>query len=136
MNLFDNLSSYIERKLFTLNTGHTMSAYLGFLKGYETIYDSINDKFIYDNVKEAMIESGEGLIQKYSFNRESHLNYIDKIINRFKNPHLIDNVLRVGREPMRKLSKDDRFVKPILTAYNYGKKIEKLCFRSSVCFKI
>lgn len=135
MNLVDNLSSYIERKLFTLNTGHTMTAYLGFLKGYETIYDSINDKFIYDNVKEAMIESGEGLIQKYSFNRESHLNYIDKIINRFKNPHLIDNVLRVGREPMRKLSKDDRFVKPILTAYNYGKKIEKLCLGAACALK-
>ena len=126
-NIVENLQAYVERKLFTLNTGHTMCAYLGFLKNYETIYDSINDEFIYENVKEAMIESGEGFIEKYNFNRENHLLYIDKIIKRFKNPHLVDYVLRVGREPMRKLSHNDRFVKPILTAYGYGKKIDKLC---------
>lgn len=127
MNLVDNLEAYIERKLFTLNTGHAMTAYLGFNRGYETIFDSINDEFIYENVYEAMKESGEGLVLKYSLDYDNHMKYIDKIINRFKNPYLRDEVLRVGREPMRKLSKDDRFIKPILTSYSYNKKIDKLC---------
>lgn len=127
MNLVNNLQAYIERKLFTLNTGHAMTAYLGFNKGYETILDSINDEFVYENVYEAMKESGEGLVLKYSLDYDAHMKYIDKIINRFKNPYLKDEVLRVGREPIRKLSKEDRFIKPILTAHSYNKKIDKLC---------
>ncbi len=134
-NLVDDLYSYVERKLFTLNTGHTITAYLGFIKGYKTIYESINDKFIYENVKEAMIESGEGLVEKHGFDEEKHLKYIDIIIERFRNPYLLDDVLRVGREPMRKLSKNDRFVKPILTSYSYGKKIDKLCFGAASALK-
>ena len=44
MNLVDNLMAYIERKLFTLNTGHAITAYFGYLKGYRTIDESINDE--------------------------------------------------------------------------------------------
>ena len=47
MNLADNLIAYIERKLFTLNTGHAITAYLGNLKGLKTIADSIADEEIY-----------------------------------------------------------------------------------------
>lgn len=135
MNRVGNLHSYIERKLFTLNTAHSMIAYLGFNKGYETIFESINDSYIYKNVYNAMIESGEGLILKHSFDREDHVKYIDKIINRFKNPYLIDSVIRVGREPMRKLSRDDRFIKPILTSISYGKEVDSLCFGASYALK-
>ena len=41
MNLADNLMAYIERKLFTLNTGHAITAYFGYLKGYNTVDESI-----------------------------------------------------------------------------------------------
>lgn len=135
MNLVDDLVSYVERKMFTLNTGHSMTAYLGYLKGYKTIFESINDEFIFENVRECMMESGSGLIRKYFFDRETHLNYINKIIERFKNPYLEDEVLRVGRDPMRKLSLNDRFVKPILTCYEFGEKIDKLCFGVSCALK-
>lgn len=30
----ENLPAYLERKLFTMNTGHATTAYLGHLKGY------------------------------------------------------------------------------------------------------
>ena len=50
-----------------------------------------------------MIESGKGLIAKYNFDEEAHYKYINKIIDRFKNPYLKDDVARVGREPLRKL---------------------------------
>ena len=135
MNKVCNLHSYIERKLFTLNTAHSMTAYLGFNKGYETIFESINDPYIYKNVCDAMVESGEGLISKYSFDREEHMKYINKIINRFKNPYLVDSVLRVGREPMRKLSRNDRFIKPILTSSSYGKDINALCLGVAYALK-
>ena len=120
MNLVDDLMAYIERKLFTLNTGHAITAYFGYLKGYETIEESIKDEVIYDFVKKAMIESGKGLIAKYNFDEEAHYKYINKIIDRFKNPYLKDDVARVGREPLRKLNENDRLIKPLITARGFN----------------
>ena len=54
MNPADNLIAYIERKLFTLNTGHAITAYLGRMKGYMTICQSISDEHIHTIVKAAM----------------------------------------------------------------------------------
>lgn len=120
MNLADNLIAYVERKLFTLNTGHAITAYLGKLKGHKTIEESINDPEILAVVKAAMQESGEGLVAKYGFDHDAHFAYIDKILGRFRNPHLQDDVTRVGREPLRKLSANDRLIKPTMTARQHG----------------
>lgn len=58
-----------------------------------------------------MRESGRGLVALYeAFDRDAHFAYIDKIIGRFRNPYLCDDVTRVGREPLRKLSAGDRLV--------------------------
>ncbi len=126
MNLADNLMAYIQRKLFTLNTGHCITAYAGILAGHKTIDQAIQDPKIYDLVKAAMTQSGDGLIQRFGFDKEAHYKYIDKIINRFKNPYLKDDVTRVGREPLRKLSADDRLVSPLTTALSYGLPVDQL----------
>ena len=126
MNLVDNLMAYIERKLFTLNTGHAITAYFGYLKCYNTVDESIKDEVIHDLVKKAMIESGQGLIAKYNFDKEEHFKYIDKIIGRFKNPYLKDDVARVGREPLRKLNENDRLIKPLMTAKSFNLDIDNL----------
>ncbi len=124
----DSLPAYLERKLFTLNSGHAICAYLGALKGYETIRDSIGDKAIADMVYRAMQESGEGLIKKFSFDADAHHAYVDKIFSRFQNPYLEDETQRVGREPIRKLSPDDRLIKPLVTADSYGLPVDHLLF--------
>ena len=115
-----NLMAYIERKLFTLNTGHAITAYLGQLAGYQTIRDAILDPAIREAVKNAMRESGEVLIQRYAFDPQQHAAYIDKILTRFENPYLHDEVERVGRQPLRKLSENDRLIKPLRGTLEYG----------------
>ena len=120
MSLVDDLMAYIERKLFTLNTGHCITAYLGKLRGLPTIDKAIADPDVFATVYAAMQESGAGLIKKHGFDAEKHAAYIDKIIGRFKNPYLQDDVTRVGREPLRKLSPSDRLIKPWTTAAGYG----------------
>ncbi|WP_317855723.1 mannitol-1-phosphate 5-dehydrogenase [Chakrabartyella piscis] len=126
MNLVENLMAYIERKLFTLNTGHAIASYLGYLKGYETVDQSIADEEIYKIVSSAMAESGKGLEQKHGFDWEAHKKYIVKIISRFQNKYLQDDVARVGREPLRKLSATDRLVNPMMTAYGFGLPVDNL----------
>lgn len=126
MTLTKNLMAFIERKLFTLNTGHAITAYLGVLKGYKTIKESIEDPEIKNIVLGAMKESGEVLINRYNFDRESHYKYIEKILGRFKNPYLVDEVVRVGREPLRKLSYNDRLIKPLRGTIEYNTNNENL----------
>ena len=128
MQTTDNLMAFVERKLFTLNTGHAITAYLGVLKGYETVKESIEDEEIQKLVVSAMKESGEVLINRYGFDRETHYKYIDKILGRFKNPYLKDEVKRVGREPLRKLSFNDRLIKPLRGTMEYNLKNDNLIY--------
>ncbi|WP_404455459.1 mannitol-1-phosphate 5-dehydrogenase [Virgibacillus necropolis] len=107
-----DLTPYIERKLFTVNTGHTIPAYIGRYMGYETINDAMKDQTVQKIIKGALSESGEALIQTYDFNREEHQAYVNKIIQRFMNPHISDEVTRVGRGPIRKLGPQDRLIRP------------------------
>ncbi|WP_431800435.1 mannitol-1-phosphate 5-dehydrogenase [Halobacillus andaensis] len=108
----ENLTPFIERKLFTVNTGHAAAAYLGRKHGHSTIKEAMDDQAVLDKVKGTLEETGLVLIGKYQFNREDHHDYINKIIDRFKNPSISDEVTRVGRGPIRKLGPKDRLVRP------------------------
>jgi len=116
----DNLDPYIERKLFTVNTGHCSAAYLGFLRGYETIQQAMADEELTSLVREVLMETGAVLVSKHGFDQAEHTKYIEKNLERFRNPSLTDEVSRVGRSPIRKLSANDRLVSPALEAYARG----------------
>ena len=120
MELTDNLMAFVERKLFTLNTGHAVTAYYGKLKGYRFVKESIEDENVKAFVKAVMQESGAVLIKRYGFDSQAHAAYIEKILKRFANPYLVDDVDRVGREPLRKLSYNDRLIKPLRGTLEYG----------------
>ncbi len=120
MELTDNLMAFVERKLFTLNTGHAVTAYYGKAKGYQWVKESIEDENVKAFVKAVMQESGAVLIKRYGFDPQAHAAYIEKILKRFANPYLADDVDRVGREPLRKLSYNDRLIKPLRGTLEYG----------------
>ena len=126
MTPVDNLEAYVERKLFTLNTGHATAAYIGKMKGLGTIGESIADPAVFPVVKAVMQQSGEGLVRKFGFDHDAHFAYIEKILKRFSNPYLKDDVDRVGREPLRKLAPNDRLILPMLTARGFGLPYDKL----------
>ncbi|WP_427172899.1 mannitol-1-phosphate 5-dehydrogenase [Arthrobacter sp. 92] len=108
----DNLEPYIERKLFTVNTGHAAAAYFGFEAGLEKISDAMADQDVAADVRAVLDETKELLIHKHGFNREEQDAYVEKILGRFTNPHLPDTVSRVGRAPLRKLGRHERFIGP------------------------
>ncbi|MCF3778913.1 mannitol-1-phosphate 5-dehydrogenase, partial [Salmonella enterica subsp. enterica serovar Weltevreden] len=79
MELTDNLMAFGELTLFTMNTGHDITAYLGTLDGNQTIRDAIIDESIRSLVKVAMEERGAVLIKSYGFDADKHAEYIHKI---------------------------------------------------------
>ncbi|MFT8311474.1 MAG: mannitol-1-phosphate 5-dehydrogenase [Sporolactobacillus sp.] len=120
MQIVPDLAPYIERKLFTVNTGHATTAYLGYQAGKEKIHEALRDSDIYQDVKATIEETGAYLIKQYGFKPEVHEKYIEKILHRFQNPKLNDDVTRVGRSPLRKLGPEDRLVKPAREAEKLG----------------
>lgn len=118
----DDLAPYIERKLFTVNTGHAATAYFGLAKGYETVLEAISDEEVESMVRGVLAETSFYITETYGFDPKKHQAYVDKIIGRFKNPNISDDLVRVGRSPLRKMSRKDRFVAPALGVLALGKK--------------
>ncbi|MGO2853519.1 MAG: mannitol-1-phosphate 5-dehydrogenase [Tetragenococcus koreensis] len=115
-----DLTPYIERKLFSVNTGHATTAYTGNYYRYTTIGEAIADDKVLNQLKAVLQETGDLLIAKWDFARSQHEQYIQKIIERFKNPYISDDVSRVARTPIRKLGYDERFIRPIREAKERG----------------
>ncbi|MCM3732051.1 mannitol-1-phosphate 5-dehydrogenase [Fictibacillus nanhaiensis] len=115
----DDLTPYIERKLFTVNTGHAVAAYTGFQAGMKTIKDAMENPEVFDIVKNTLQETGSVLVKKYNFNSDEHQKYIEKIIGRFTNPYINDEIPRVARGPLRKLGRNDRLVNPSIQYLEY-----------------
>ena len=122
MTLVDNLGAYIERKLFTVNTGHASIAYLAYQKGLPDISSAMRDEDIVAAARAVWAETSAMLIDKYGFDPIVHQKYVMTTEERFKNPEISDEVTRVARGPKRKLSAGDRLVSPAIQLIESGKK--------------
>jgi len=108
----DDLGPFIERKLYTVNTGHATAAYYGYNRKKEYIHEVMADPELLKIVKDTLKETSEYLVLKDGVDRKDQERYVDKIIKRISNPVLKDVVTRVGRQPLRKLSRNERFIGP------------------------
>ncbi|MDD2485939.1 MAG: mannitol dehydrogenase [bacterium] len=106
----DNFIAYVERKLFIHNAGHALSAYEGYIKGYRFIYEAVEDEDIHRRVYGALREARLALEKKHGLDRLGLQENIDDLLRRFGSRKLRDTVLRVGRDPYRKLASRDRLV--------------------------
>ncbi len=111
---------YIERKLLTVNTGHSAIAYLGYAKGMPTIPAALGDEHIRETVSKTLEETGLLLVHEYGFDPEELAGYRRKVLARFENPRISDDVARVARTPIRKLGRKERFVSPALRLFEMG----------------
>ena len=122
----DDLKPYIERKLFTVNTGHAAAAYYGHVRGKKTIDEALDDKEIRDIVHNCLAETSHLIVTKHGISKHEQQQYVDKIIKRISNPLLKDIVERVGRAPLRKLSRKERFIGPAYELAEMGAKVDAL----------
>lgn len=116
----ENLAPYIERKLFTVNTGHAAAAYFGAQHGIARISDALADDTIAASVTAALEETSAVLVATHGLDAAELAEYRATILERFRNPELVDTVQRVGRQPLRKISRHERFVGPAAMAAEHG----------------
>ena len=107
------LEPFIERKLFSVNSGHATSAYTGAYYGAQTILEALQNVTVKNNVEAVLAEIRNLLIAKWGFEEAALVDYHKVIISRFENPFIVDDVARVARTPIRKLGYDERFIRPI-----------------------
>lgn len=116
----DDLTPYIERKLFTVNTGHATIAYHGAVAGAASLAEALAEPRIRSEVEAVLAETSGLLVEKFGFDPGDHAEYVATAISRFENPALPDTPVRVGRQPLRKLGRHERFVQPAAEAAERG----------------
>lgn len=122
----DDLAPYIERKLFTVNTGHATTAYAGWAAGIETIAEALQSPQIRAAVEASLADTSRLLVAKFGFDAAEHAAYVARAIERFENPALPDTCERIGRQPLRKLSRHERFVQPAAELLERGERADAL----------
>ncbi len=122
MSAYAPFGLYIERKLFIHNMGHSLTAYLGNLKGYEYIWQAIEDPETEVLALRAMTESALALSIRYGVPFKELYEHVEDLLYRFTNKKLGDTVFRVGRDLRRKLSPGDRVVGAIRSCLEAGVK--------------
>jgi mannitol-1-phosphate 5-dehydrogenase len=122
----DDLAPYIERKLFTVNTGHASIAYLGAVAGHERLSDALADVAVRRGVERVLEETSALIVADHAFTADEQAEYRGRILQRFQNPDLPDTVERVGRQPLRKLSRRERFIEPAARLAARGEPVDGL----------
>ena len=130
LHLVPNLAPFLKRKIYTVNTGHACAAWHGFRLGYGSVNQALTDQTVYQLVSQALAESSAGLCSEYaceySWGWEEQQAYCHKVLERFQNPFIIDDVLRVGRQPLRKLGMEERIDGPLKLAEKHGHAVDYL----------
>jgi mannitol-1-phosphate 5-dehydrogenase len=108
----ENFKAEVERKLFTHNLGHASLAYLGYLKGYTYIHEPFADEFVSSVFEKALDETSQALLKRYpeALDPHEHRRVRQDVRTRFGNPMVGDTIVRVAKDPIRKLSPEDRLI--------------------------
>lgn len=120
LELVENQSARLERKLFVHNGGHAVCGYFGFHRGHKYIHEAVADPVVAEHVLGALDELGEVVRRKHGFSPESIAEYKQDLCRRGAVPEMRDEILRVVRDPIRKLSPRERLVAPAKLAVQYG----------------
>ncbi|MCP9981520.1 hypothetical protein [Actinomadura madurae] len=111
----------LREKLFVFNTGHAFTAYLGWLRGHRTIDTAIRDPFVRPVVTGALLAARRAVLAAHpclcpghapDLVADVHAPVAD-VLARYGNTELADPVVRVARDPIRKLAPGDRLLGPV-----------------------
>ena len=120
LELVDDVGKYYARKLYTNNLGHAVLSYAGTPKGYRNTVEAMADPEIRAWVEGALHESGRALIHRYGFSETQMQKHLETLLLRYENPGLIDDLQRLGRDPLRKISPQERIMQPLDWCGEYG----------------
>jgi len=115
----NNIEGEISKKISLLNGVHAALAWHRFgIDKFEikTIQEALNQVETQSFINKLYEQLVPIISQQYGFSIAYLNDYKDQLLARFTNPYLVDELERVGRNPITKLQKDERILKPLLFA--------------------
>ena len=107
---FTPFNLFIQRKLFMHNMSHALSAYLGYLRKYEYVYQAVADYDIRYCAFRALVSSALAVSKENGVEIQGLIAHAENLLYRFTNTALADTVERVGKDTKRKLGANDRLI--------------------------
>ena len=106
----DDFAVYTARKLYLHNAGHAVLGYLGYRKGLALGYEALEDPDVRRILDGALEEAVRGIAARYAADEGWLRAHVADLLRRFANRALADPVVRLARDPLRKLAPEDRLV--------------------------
>ncbi len=127
LKLVPEFTGFLERKFYTYNAANGTVSYIGALLGYEKLADAAHDERIIRIVDGVYQETARALSQKHHFPLEEQLAFTLTSKKKLQDETIVDFIERNARDPLRKLSRDDRLVGSARLAEEYGMEPHNLC---------
>ncbi len=106
----ERLNAEWDAKLYIHNTPHCIAAFLGYQAGVEYLHQALARPAI-AHIIDGVVDEILGALKVATKHDHDFLeSYAKKEVRRFTNPHLFDPILRVAREPIRKLHPSGRLM--------------------------
>jgi mannitol-1-phosphate 5-dehydrogenase len=118
LGVVDDFATWVRAKLFTLNAAHAAAAYLGHLKGYRWLHAAVRDRQIRPVVND-VAALGRACVAARA-GTPVRLPGPAAVLRRLDNAALGDTVLRVARDPLRKLAATERLAGSAVWAAEAG----------------
>lgn len=116
----DNQDARLDRKLMVYNGMHAASAYYGHIAGHTWLHETIRDSRLTDRIQKTLDQIADAVQRHHRFEHQDMANYKQDFWARCRNPGLKDPIVRVARQPQRKLGHHERLVGPAKLAQQYG----------------
>ena len=105
-----DLPARLREKLYVFNAGHAICAYLGWLRGHATIAETATDPFLRPMVAGCLLESRRAVLAAHPGLGTDLHGPVAEALERYADAELADPVVRVARDPLRKLGPRDRLI--------------------------
>jgi len=127
IELVDDINAYYYRKLYTNNLGHAALGYVGLYYGYSTAVQTMSDEWVSSIMKKVLDEAGAMLVKTYGFTEKDMQEHITELPTRFWNQGLDDSLLRLARDPIRKLGPNERIIGAMRKCVSEGIEVDGMC---------
>lgn len=105
-----NFELCIREKLYIYNMAHALVSYIGWLLGYTYVDEAFASPRIIDDARNVMRAVSSALSREYDVPEDGIIKEAEDIEKRICNKLIRDTVVRIGEDPVRKLSCNDRLV--------------------------
>lgn len=108
-----NFENFLKRKIYTYNCLAGIISYCGFLKGYDIYGEAANDSEIVAIMDTLLTQLNPALADYFNIPLSDQIEFSNKALVKFKDKHILDYVIKNGRDAKRKLGETERIIAPM-----------------------